>query len=85
MNYRKIEMTSAFCKATMDAGVLNAAAFDVLRRAQSAGWVEDDDRRISGRIVNERFIPDDFGAWLLRLSVEDGAHLFRPPATTTIQ
>ena len=85
MNFRQIEMTSTFCEATMDAGVLNAAAFDVLRRAQDAGWVEDDDRKISGRIVNGKFIADDFGQWLMRLSLGSGQHLFLPPATATIQ
>ena len=82
MNFRQIEMTESFCRECTMAGVWNRAAFDVLARAQKAGWVEGDDLRIAGRIVDGRFIPDDFGAWLMRTSTGDGSHLFRPVSRT---
>ena len=67
------------------AGVRPLAYWDVLGRAQADHWLEGDDRQISGRMINGRFIADDFGQWLMRLSMGSGSHLFRPMPSETVQ
>ena len=84
MTFRRIEMTSVFCEQCDLAGVRRSASFDVLGRAKADNWVESDDREITGRMIDGKFYPASFRAWLFELSESDGGHLFQQKEASTI-